>query len=314
MSSLWRGFVMLLKKRHNAKYGLPYMGSKSKIIENIARYFPNADNFYDLFGGGFSVSHYMAVHRNKSYKNFYYNELRSGLCQLIQDSISGKYNYDVFKPDWISKERFFAEKESNAYIKYIWSFGNNGRDYLFGKDIYGYKKSMHQAVVFDEFDDFMKNILKISKWPNKLNIVGKRLLLIKIISGKYKPELQQLQQLLQLERLQQLEAIKNKIEFTNLSYEKVIIKPNSVIYCDIPYKGTADYKNEFSHKYFFDWANNQENPVFISEYNIDDDRFFLLKEINHRSTLSSSANNHVVERIYGNRAANLILNQFKNGV
>ena len=71
-----------------------------------------------------------------------------------QDAINGKYNYDVFKPEWITGERFFSEKESNTYIKIIWSFGNNGRNYLFGKDIEEKKRSMHQAVVFDEFDVF----------------------------------------------------------------------------------------------------------------------------------------------------------------
>lgn len=50
---------MKLKRGGSALYGIPYMGSKKKIMETLQRYFPPADNFYDLFGGGFSVTHFM---------------------------------------------------------------------------------------------------------------------------------------------------------------------------------------------------------------------------------------------------------------
>lgn len=299
MPTLWRNLV-ILKKNDREQWGIPYQGSKSKVISRISKYFPNADHFYDLFGGGFSVTHYMITMRKNSYKQFHYNELRPGLPELIQDAINGKYNFDVFKPEWISRERFEREKETNPYIKIIWSFGNNGRTYIFGKDIEKEKHSMHQAVVFDEFDEFMENTFGLTKWPNKLDITGKRLLLKKYVNQRIELEqLQQLERLEQLERLQQLQ----QLEFTNLDYRKVKIEPNSVIYCDIPYKGTADYGNQFSHSAFFDWAAAQENALFISEYKVDDPRFFLLKEFSHRSIFSNGENNAVTERLYGNKVA-----------
>jgi len=305
-----------LKAGNTKKYGIPYQGSKSKIIDQIAKYFPPAENFYDLFGGGFSVSHYMLENRKKSYKNFHYNELRKGLCELIQHSINGKYNYNVFKPEWISRERFFKEKESNAYIKIIWSFGNNGESYLFGKDIEDKKRSMHMACVFDEFDDFMKQTFKIDKWPNSLDITGKRLYLKKLINSRV--ELERLQRLEQLERLQQLQQLQQleqlqQLHFYNNSYDEIKIEKNSVIYCDIPYKGTADYGNTFSHTKFFDWAASQTEPLFISEYKVDDERFFLLKEFKHRSTFSSGGckNIPVTERLYGNKIAYDIIEKYK---
>jgi len=298
---------MQLKPGNNIKYGIPYQGSKTKLIEKIARFFPNADHFYDLFGGGFSVSHYMIKHRSKSYKHFYYNELRSNICELIKDAINGKYNYDVFKPEWISRERFEAEKENCAYIKLIWSFGNNGESYLYGKEIENQKRSMHQAVIFNEFDDWFVDTFKFNSWP-KLTITGKRIYLRKSISNLNRHDLQQLerlQQLQQLERLQQLQQLQQlqRLELTNLDYRKVEIKPNSVIYCDIPYQRTTDYGNIFNHKEFFEWANNKQNPVFISEYNIVDDRFYLLKTFKHRTSFSASDNNEVCEKLYGNKIA-----------
>ena len=41
------------------------MGSKSGIVTELCRAFPKADNFYDLFGGGFAVSHFMLLHRGR---------------------------------------------------------------------------------------------------------------------------------------------------------------------------------------------------------------------------------------------------------
>ena len=280
-----------------AEWGLPYQGSKQNIISDIAKLFPRADNFYDLFGGGFSASHYMLVNRRRSYKQFHYNELRPNMCELISDAIAGKYNYIVFKAEWISRDRFFADKEKNAYIKIIWSFGNNGEDYLFGKDLEAKKKSMHMAVVFDEFDDWFKDNFKISKWPLGLGIKARRLHLKALIRHHKAPRND-------LERLQQLERLE-RLQLTNLDYRQVIIKPNSVIYCDIPYQGTADYGDTFNHREFFDWAYSQENPVFISEYKINDSRFALIKEIKHRTTFASGGdkNTAVTERLYCNKAA-----------
>lgn len=299
---------MILKKNDRELWGISYQGSKTKLVEKIARFFPNADHFYDLFGGGFSVSHYMIEMRKKSYKHFHYNELRLGMCELIQDAINGKYNYDVFKPEWIDRERFMREKESNPYIKILWSFGNDGKSYIFGKDIESDKKSMHMAVVFDEFDDFMFKTFGINKWPNKLTITGKRLYLRRLIGQRV--ELERLQQLERLEQLQQLERLQQleQLHFTNKDYKDVLIHNNSIIYCDIPYFGTVDYGSTFSHKEFFDWADSQSNPVFISEYNINDKRFTVIKEFSHRTSFASGKNDPVVEKLYGNKAAIDILN------
>ena len=140
-----------------AEYGLPYMGSKDKICDELIRLFPNADNFYDLFGGGFSVTHAMMLRRKNDYKEFHFNEIKSDLVDLIRDAISGKYNYDVFKPKFIGRDEFFSRIDE-PYIRVIWSFGNNQKDYLFSKEIESYKKSMHNAIVFNEFDEFSKKV------------------------------------------------------------------------------------------------------------------------------------------------------------
>jgi hypothetical protein len=289
-------------------YGIPYMGSKSKICEEVCRLFPRADNFYDLFGGGFSITHFMLKHRKSHYKEFHFNELRKGIPELIKDAIAGKYNYAVYKPEWISRERFERDKENDPMIKIIWSFGNNGKTYLFGKDIQQDKKSMHMAIVFNEFDYYAKEVFGVDKFADGLSITDKRLYLKNRIKtlGKDRLDLEQLEQLERLQQLQQLERLE-RLEFYNTSYEDVPIKENSVIYCDIPYGGTAEYdksNHTFNRKKFFDWADSQINPVYISEYNVEDSRFKCIANFKKRSLFSSNKDIRLVktEKVYVNKA------------
>lgn len=85
-----------------------------------------------------------------------------------------------------------------------------------------------------------------------------------------------------------------------LSYEQVVIPPDSVIYCDIPYKGTNIYNGveDFNYERFYTWAESQTAPVFISSYQMPTDRFDCIEEFTHRSTLCATANNAVTERIF----------------
>jgi site-specific DNA-adenine methylase len=320
-----------------AQYGLPYMGSKSGICDELIRIFPSADHFYDLFGGGFSVTHAMMINRSKDFKKFHFNEIRSGMCDLIKDAIYGKYNYKVFKPEFVDRETFFSIKEKEPYIKICWSFGNNGRDYLFSKEIEPYKKSMHQAVVFNEFDDLAKEVFGCSEFKegylidSRRHILRSRIeyfrkngkipkLLIPFLPKKTK-NFRQLQQLQQLQRLEQLELLERlqqlqqlqrleqlelleRLEFSSLSYDQVDFKSNSIIYCDPPYNNTAKYDSHFNHSKFLNWANEQTSPVFISEYKIDDKRFKPLFKIQKRSLLSQDKTMKVKnEFVFGNKSA-----------
>ena len=298
-------------------WGIPYQGSKAKICEKVCALFPKADNFYDLFGGGFSVTHFMLKHRSKDFKEFHFNEIRPGIPDLIQGAITGKYNYNVYSPPWISRDDFLRLKEVDPIVKIIWSFANNGRSYLFGKDIEQDKKSMHMAVVFNEFDGFAKKVFGMEKFRDGFGINEKRLFLknrIRLL-GKDRLDLQQLQRLEQLEQLQRLERLQQlqqlerleqlqQLDLYNGSYESVEIKKNSVIYCDIPYQGTSDYGGGFSHSRFFDWANEQTEPVFISEYNVSDPRFKCISNFEKRSLINGNKDKTLIktEKVYVNRA------------
>ena len=198
------------------KYGIPYMGSKQKIIPSLALNFPKAENFYDLFGGGFSVSHYMLENFGHKFKHVFYNEIKSDIVELVKDAIAGKYSYDIFKPEFIDRETFEREKENNAYMRVCWSFGNNQKGYLFSKDIEPYKKSMHNAVVFDQFDDLAAEVLRFKKWPSNVNAIKeKRFYLIQLIYFYGKTKIPKcLHKYLNAKQLQQLQRTKATRETT----------------------------------------------------------------------------------------------------
>ena len=273
------------------RYGIPYKGCKSKYAEQILSYIPSADNFYDLFCGGGAITH-CALLQNR-WENYIMNDIDEGLSQLFVDAVNGKYKNEK---RWISREEFFKLKDTDAYVRYIWSFGNNGRDYMFSREIEETKRLGHNAVVFGDIEplekllnidlSFLLKIDDLSERRKTFCRAMKKLNESEILQRSQPLErlecLIRLQELQQLQQLQQLEQ----------DYRTVNILPNSVIYCDIPYKGTNVYgksgKPSFDYEAFYDWCERQTNPVFISEYSMPEDRFECIMEIETRSTLSAT--------------------------
>lgn len=85
-----------------------------------------------------------------------------------------------------------------------------------------------------------------------------------------------------------------------LDYQDVEIPKDSVIYCDIPYLNSNVYNKaeHFDYERFYEWCGRQAEPVFISSYQMPEDRFDCIEEFVHRSTLCATANNQVTERIF----------------
>src|ERR1041384_7091307 len=72
--------------------------------------------------------------------------------------------------------------------------------------------------------------------------------------------------------LKQVSNLKG-IQFYNKNYWEIEIPENAICYCDIPYKNSTKYKDNFDHDKFWDWARNQSklNKVYISEYSAPSD-------------------------------------------
>ena len=297
----------------NYDFGIPYMGSKRKLAFKILSTLPQAENLYDLFGGGFSVSHCAIKCFKRKFQNVYYNEIQSGVVDLVKKAINGDFNYDKFKPKFIEKDEF--KKSNDMYIKVCWSFGNSQKTYLFGPDIINQKRSLHNALVFNQFDDFAKKFLGCEKFF--VNDIHERRLLFNKVSiikiGRADLEqlqnlerlqrLQRLQRLEQLQNLERLQRLESTINFSSSSYDQVEIKANSIVYCDPPYENTGSYgKQTFDSKRFFEWAKENKNPIYISEYNAPKD-FKMIKVFAHKSTMSATNNSKkTYEKLFANKA------------
>lgn len=111
--------------------------------------------------------------------------------------------------------------------------------------------------------------------------------------------LQRLQSLERLERLQSLENI--GISIQNNSYENVEIPENSVIYCDIPYKGVDEYKIKFDYDKFYDWCRDLKQTVYISEYQMPDDFIEIAKFPKICNFSSTNNRRQTIEKLFKNR-------------
>ena len=288
-----------------------------------------------LWGG--SITHYQLL--QNQYKNYYANDFNPLVVKAFEMAIHGKFKNET---RWISHEEFDKLKNTDPYVAFCFSFGNDLKSYAYGEQIEPYKKALHYLVVFQD-ESLMKEIfpnidfsfvhkikdvnerrLKVQQFmkQNKLgygspiecsvktmNILQHETQLeslnsisdvrIEHIERLEKINNVNLQSLNQLESCQRLASIE-RLAIYNKSYDEIEIKPNSVIYCDIPYKSTNKYEisKDFDYEKFYSWCERQTELCFISEYSMPKDRFTCIAEIEHRSIICANENQSVIERIF----------------
>ena len=230
------------------RYGVPYRGSKNKIADWVVDHLPDGKTLVDLFAGGCAVTH-AAILAGK-WENFIINDLGDA-PEVFENAINGKY---ANEKRWISREDFYKLKDSDPYVSIVWSFGNNRRDYLYGKDIEPIKKAIHYARVFG--DDSLISQLN----ENNKNV--------RLLSQERTESLQRLQSLQSLQRLQSLQSLQ-RLQRLQLDYRSVEIPKDAVVYADPPYKNTncTGYAGQFDYDAFEKWLANVPFMVIVSEYN-----------------------------------------------
>lgn len=301
------------------KLGIPYMGSKrklaSEILSKITQRHNGITDFYDLFGGGGSIS-FTAI---RDYRfNVHYNELNKHIYSLVQYLKDNKELEPKFY-EWVTREEFHKQinktnDEADWYSGFVmscWSFGNSQNSYLYGADIENIKR-LESNIIIDkceksnlEFSDIYN--ISVNEELFNINSLLKRLeLFVKFLRNndfEKKDIGRQVQNLERLRLLLNILDIKNlqNLQISNTSYENVLINPNGnpIIYCDIPYKGTGEYKEGgFNHDAFYDWFANLEHPAYLSEYDAPFEKIEMFK---HRSSLSATNNKKkVFESIFWN--------------
>ena len=277
------------------RYGLPYKGSKNAIASWIIQNLPKADTFVDLFFGGGAVTHVALL--SGKYQHFIVNDIDGRLPKLFLDCIYGKYTI-ANHPEWVSREEFMQRKDDDAYIALIWSFANNGIDYIYGKEIEEFKHQYHIAVFEDKPELLRPYGYNISS--SHLNRPYDRYLEFnKHIKKTARSDLDSIVRQIEIERLQSLQSLQS-------DYMDAIAKVKTnlhdyVIYCDPPYEGTncGKYRG-FDSKRFHEWALEQDN-IYISEYQMPDG--FIPIAQKEKPVLSSARSNSLkaTEKIYTNQ-------------
>lgn len=260
-------------------YGMPYMGSKNKLAERIVSLLPRAEHLYDVFCGGCAIAHCAAL--SGKWGHIHINDI-SDMPQLFVDAVAGKYRDER---RWISREDFFALKDSDPYVRSCWSFGNNGQDYLYSREIEPYKRAVWMMLTAESVRERRQAYREVVRQ------------LAPLINGKTAKVRGDNQRLESLERLQSLESLE-RLTYSVGDYRDVEIPDGSVIYADIPYRTSTkkgDYGVRFDHEAFYDWCEAQTQPLFISEYAMPEDRFVCVAQWD--VVCSKSATNNSLRRV-----------------
>ncbi len=273
---------------------LPYMGSKRKSAHKIYTIINNSRNnkkIVDLFCGGFSISEYF-LRNSWNVRSNDLNEyvialldlmINKGVDENIEEKMLKFITMEEFKIVLDNKSKY--EKWYVGYVMTVWSFGNNQKNYLFGKNTEETKNKGHNLVIYKDKtalkeiipQKYIQSIIKLDTWQ-KRRIGLKRVCKELQKRSKYKQQLEQLQ----------------RLELTALDYWKVKIEKEYILYCDPPYKGTSTYfKDEFDHNKYWKWVREKSktNLVYTSEYSAPDD-FVAILEFEQKSTLQGGVQKH----------------------
>ena len=128
-------------------FGLPYKGSKSAIAKDIIGVLPGGNRLVDLFCGGCAITDY-AMKKTDKFNRFLINDIDERNPKTYMKALNG-----VFRNEdrWISRQDFFKLKETDDYVRLCFSFGNDGKTYMYGPQIEPYKEAIHSIVFWEDY-------------------------------------------------------------------------------------------------------------------------------------------------------------------
>ena len=304
-------------------YGLLYAGSKSRIAHWVIDQLPRGRVLIDAFAGGCAITHCALL--SQKWQTIIANDINGKYQQLFLDAVRGKYRDER---RWISREDFERLKSQDAFFACCWSFGNNLQVYMYSKVIEPYKRALHYAIVLDDFAPMQELMPEVSQAVHEAihlirNTHDRRITaqnvivetLKRLTGDNYAHQIIQSNPLFRcirhsrrgaqsLGRLESLESLE-RLRVTSLSYDEIDIPDDAVVYCDPPYHASDNILYEgtagaFDHCAFYDWCVrvSKTNPIFISEYSIEDDRFEIVAEKQKMTSMSPVKSFNVTERLY----------------
>ena len=273
-------------------YGVPYQGNKSRIADIIINILPAGKRLVDLFGGGGAITHCGML--SGKWERYLYNDINPMITTLFLEAVHGVY-HDEHRV--ITREDFESLKDTDPYVKYIWSFGNNGSGYLWGKDIEDIKLMACHAIADETLQERRLAYMRFVR-------------AIKEEMPKQRLDLHSFESLQVLQRLEALEKLEvlQRLEVSNISYLDYEYQDGDVVYCDVPYEqlGKAkcsDYGVDFDSLAFYEWAKSQPYQIYFSSYEISDQTFDKVKIKSVASLIGATTNDKkVTEYLYSNKA------------
>lgn len=267
------------------------MGSKSRFAAEIAGFLPAAPCIADVFAGGCAVTH--AALLSGKFRRIIANDI-SDAPQLFIDAANGKYRDEK---RWISRDDFLALKDTDPYVRLCWSFGNNGRDYLYSREVEEWKHALHLARVHG--DTSMLANMGISSDGSRADIMAHH----EEYWHKYAKWLLDrggytCRDYTSLQRLQSLQSLQS-LETRRGDYTQCPLPEGCIVYCDPPYRNTHGYGTAFDHEAFYSWAEQCPRPVIISEYAMPEDRFACVWERHTTTSMAAQgARKKRIERMF----------------
>ena len=187
---------------------------------------------------------------------------------MLKDRKEGQYFYDLFVGGGNLLEKIGGNR-----------IANDNNEYLIELFKYMQKDNFELPFVGEEkYKEIQKNRENYPKWL--VGYVGFQLSFGAKFFGGYRRDKAGVRDY-ENEAQQNLKAQQNLIKDVSFlcgSYDEVELLPNSIIYCDIPYKDTTKYNTSkgFDYDKFYNWCiekHNEGHKVFISEYYMPEDRF-----------------------------------------
>ena len=234
--------------------GLPYKGSKNTIAEDLVKCLPRGKKLLDACCGGGAVL--MAAAMSNRWEKVVGNDLNPATVALLDAVLIHKGQIEYEHPPVCTRDDFANSLQriengdftiQDCVNKYCASFGNDGKTYLYGKQIEEYKLAAEQMLTADTLDQRRKFYRKFHA-------------LINTDDSEDKERLQKLESMQRLQSLERLERLE-RLDIFDIDYKEF-----DLVYFDIPYKGTNKYDFEFDYDRFYNLFESLKIPAFLSEY------------------------------------------------
>ena len=163
--------------------GLPYKGSKNTIAEDLVKCLPRGKKLLDACCGGGAVL--MAAAMSNRWEKVVGNDLNPATIALLDAVLIHKGQIEYEHPPVCTRQDFFNSLQriengdfdiQDCVNKYCASFGNDGKTYMYGKQIEEYKLAAEQMLTADTLEERRRHYLKFHALINTVDSEDKKTL------------------------------------------------------------------------------------------------------------------------------------------